>query len=231
MRAASTRPRGGVGCRERANSSKASVREPGPPRSRGHRHRRARCLRRRPGRRARRQAAAARGRGRHRRAEGGLAPRRGRCRRQDRRRRRHPCRDPAGLLRRGHSARRPPPRPGRLAVGMVFLPRPISARRSAAADRRDRDPRLRLRDLWLAPGAGQHRLHRREGQRDAAGDRADHDRATPGRAPRTTFERDLYVIRRRIEKQAIAAQITELLHLLAVAAARSSTRACSWRRA
>ena len=60
----------------------------------------------------------------HRCAEGGLAPRRGRCRRQDRRRRRHPCRDPAGLLRRPCARDRATSRAaGRIAVGMVFLPR------------------------------------------------------------------------------------------------------------
>ena len=51
-------------------------------------------------------------------------------------------------------------------------------------------------------------MHRREGQRDEARDRADHD---PRRgADAAAFERDLYVIRRRIEKQAIAAQVGEL---------------------
>ena len=63
-------------------------------------------------------------RGRHRRAEGGLAPRRRRRRRQDRRRRRHPRRGPAGLLRRQScSAAATRLRPGRIAVGQVFLPR------------------------------------------------------------------------------------------------------------
>ena len=137
----------------------------------------ARCLRRRPGRRARRQAAPRRGAGRHRRAEGRLASRRGRCRRQDRRRRRHPCRDPAGLLRRRHRARRRQ----RCVPGAIArrpgVPAEDRSRRAGAlpADRRDRDPALRLSDLRLAPGADQRRVHRREGQRDAARDRADHD--------------------------------------------------------
>ena len=102
----------------------------------------ARCLRRRPGRRARRQAAPRRGAGRHRCAEGGLASRRGRCRRQDRRRRRHPCRDPAGFLRRARSsAAATSCAPGRIAVGMVFLPQDRSRRAGALPrDRRDRDP-------------------------------------------------------------------------------------------
>ena len=100
-----------------------------------------RRLRRRPGRarstasRAREVVEAA-----HRCAEGGVAPRRGRRRRQDRRRRRHPCRSPAGLLRRrmcaasGHE-----PRAGRLAVGMVFLPRTdLGAQEAAAPSSRPR---------------------------------------------------------------------------------------------
>ena len=61
--------------------------------------------------------------------------------------------------------------------------RPISARRSAAADRRDRDPQLRLRHLRLAPGADQRRVHRREGQRHPPRDRADHDLASRRAAP------------------------------------------------
>ena len=48
-----------------------------------------------------------------------------------------------------------------------------------------------------------------------------------GHRRRRRFERDLYVIRRRIEKQAIAGTDPRALLLLAVAAARSSTRACS----
>ncbi len=59
-------------------------------------------------------------------------------------------------------------------------------------------------------------VHRREGQRHAARDRADHDLERRSGTDDAAFERDLYVIRRRIEKQAIAAQIPELLHLLAV---------------
>ncbi len=57
-------------------------------------------------------------------AEGGLASRRGRCRRQDRRRRRHPCRRSRRISSTtisGAPARRRGP--GKLAVGMVFLPR------------------------------------------------------------------------------------------------------------
>ena len=46
------------------------------------------------------------------------------------------------------------------------------------------------------------RLHRREGQRDAARDRADPDLEPEAASTRRPFERDLYVIRRRIEKQA-----------------------------
>ncbi len=53
-------------------------------------------------------------------------------------------------------------------------------------------------------------VHRREGQRHAARDRADHDLERHAARGRRDFERDLYVIRRRIEKQAIAAQIPDL---------------------
>ena len=110
--------------RRRTSSPPGSANEARLRQPDGHRHHGARCLRRRPGRRARRQAQAARrGAGRHRRAEGGLASRRGGRRRQDRRRRRHPYRDPAGLLRRGRAARRRQAAPGPHRGRQVFLPK------------------------------------------------------------------------------------------------------------
>ena len=67
-------------------------------------------------------------------------------------------------------------REGPIAVGMVFLPKTdLSAQERCRADRRGGDPQLRLPHLWLAPGADQRRVHRREGQCHAPRDRADHD--------------------------------------------------------
>ena len=177
---------------------------------------------------------------RHRGAEGGLAPRRGRRRRQDRRRRRHPRR----RSRRTSSAQdqgRGAARDQRIAVGMVFLPRDrASAQQEACRTIVESEIlRLRLRDLRLAPGAGRHLGARREGDRDPARDRADHRSATRSSVDERSFERDLYLIRRRIEKQALAAQHHRVLHLLAVlplddlqgpvpgrSAGRCSTRTC-----
>ena len=151
-------------------------------------------------------------RGGHRCAEGGVAPRRGRCRRQDRRRRRHPCRDPAGLLRatmsresRGHEPA------GRAASPSAWCScrAPTSARRSAAApSSRPRSCASATRSR-LAPGAGRHLGDRREGQRHAARDRADPDRPRRARARRPRVRAQLYIIRRRIEKAAIAENIGE----------------------
>ena len=136
-------------------------------------------------------------------AEGRLAPRRRRRRRQDRRRRRHPRADPAGLLPR---ARRGAPatiraRPA-IGVGQIFLPRT-----DLAAQERCRtivETEI-LRFGYYIYGWRQVPIdtsrHRREGERHAARDRADHDRQLAGDATTEQFERDLYVIRRRIEKR------------------------------
>ena len=88
---------------------------------------------------------------------------------------------PQDFLPRARRAHRPRAGPGD-RVGMVFLPR-TDLRRAGAlpGHRRARDPELRLHDLRLAPGAGQHRRDRREGQRHPARDRADHDRQQPRR--------------------------------------------------
>ena len=73
-------------------------------------------------------------------------------------------------------------RPGPIAVGQVFMPKTdLSAQETLPADRRDRNPRARLPDLWLASGADQRRLHRREGQCHASRDRADHAVERPRR--------------------------------------------------
>ncbi len=67
-------------------------------------------------------------------------------------------------------------RPGRIAVGMVFLPRPTSARRSAAARSsrpRSSTPAIRIYGWRQVPITC--RLHRREGERHAPRDRADPD--------------------------------------------------------
>ena len=69
-----------------------------------------------------------------------------------------------------------------------------------------------------------------KGQRDAAGNRADHGAQRAAAAtPAMCFERDLYVIRRRIEKSAIAAHRYRSSISARCPAGRSSTRACSWR--
>ena len=157
----------------------------------------------------------------------GVAPRRGGRRRQDRRRRRHPCRDPAGLLRRGGGARRrpAPPGPHRGRHGVPAQDRP---RRAGAlpADRRDRDPRRRLQHLLLAAGADRHRLHRREGQRDPAGDRAD-----PALEPARRRRRDLRArpLRHPPAHRAAGDRGADPASSTSARcpAARSSTRACS----
>ena len=64
----------------------------------------------------------------------------------------------------------------------------------------------------------------RQGQRDPARDRADPDPLRKGRSTRRQFERELYIIRRRIEKAAMAAQIQGLYLCSAVLPAASSTR-------
>ena len=186
-----------------------------------------------------------RGRGGHRCAEGGVAPRRGRCRRQDRRRRGHPCRDPAGLLRATTCAIAPArergARPHRRRHG---LPAAHRSRRAGTLPhhRRDRDPALRLSHLWLAPGAGRHLGDRREGQRDAARDRADHDRPRRPEASTTReFEkRALHPAAGASRRRRSPRNIARVLHLLAVvpladlqghvprrAVCRPSIRTCS----
>ena len=121
------------------------------------------------------------------------------------------------------------PRPGRIAVGMIFLPRTdLGAQETLPHHRRDRDPALRLHHLWLAPGAGRHLGDRREGQRHAARDRADHDRATAaGVDGEDARARPLHRAAGASRSACSPSQHHRLLHLLAVAAARSSTRACS----
>ena len=141
---------------------------------------RARCLRRRPDRLGRRQPAPRRRAGRDRRPEGGLAPRRDRRRRQDRRRCWHPRRDPTGLLPRAHRRRRPQAGPGARRRGHDVPAAHRSGRPGALpCDRRAGDSEVRLHHLRLAPGPGEHRGDRREGERDPAGDRADHDLQRP----------------------------------------------------
>ena len=122
---------------------------------------------------------------RHRRAEGRLAPRRRRRRRQDRRRRRHPGRAAAGLLRRAGGAHRPRLRPGRIAVGMVFLPSTdLGAQERCRAHRRDaRSCAAGFYIYGWRQVPIDTALHRREGQRHPARDRADPALA---RAARTT---------------------------------------------
>ncbi len=162
----------------------------------------------------RRQAAPPGGRGRDRRAARGLASGCGRRRRQDRRRRRYLPADPAGLPARADQGRQEQLRPGR---GRHGLPAAHRLHRPGALphDRRDRDPGLRLLDPRLAPGAGRHHGDRREGDRDAARDRADHRRQPQGRQRRRLRARAVPGAPAHREPGAGRAH-QRLLHLLAV---------------
>ena len=137
-----------------------------------------RFLRRRSRGRAGRQATPRRRGGGHRCAEGCVAPRRRRRRRQDGRRRGSPRRDPAGLLQGIYPRRQRRAPAGRTHRGRHGVPAAHRPRRAGALPhhRRDRDPAFRPHDPGLAPGAGRHLGHRRQGQRDTARDRADPDR-------------------------------------------------------
>ena len=159
-------------------------------------------------------------------AQVGVASRRGRRRRQDRRRRRHPRRrsrrTSSDAYRRAATSRSPA---GWRSAGVPAAHRPGRAGALPGASSRPRSCEGRLRNLRLASGAGERRRHRREGQRDPARDRADHDRQPPGRG-RHLFERTSIVIRRRIEKRVLAER-SRTSTSARCRAARSSTRACS----
>ncbi len=147
-------------------------------------------------------------------AESGVASRRRRRRRQDRRRRRHPCRRSRRISSRGQVERDRPQAAARAAsrVGKIFLPRTdLGAQETLPHDRRIRDPQFRLSDLY---GWRQVPIdivdHRREGQRHAARDRADHVRTARRRSTREAFERELYCDPpAHREARAIAAQIQD----------------------
>ena len=117
-------------------------------------------------------------------------------------------------------------RPHRRRHGVPAAHRP---RRAGALPhhRRDRDPALRPHHPGLAPGAGRHLGDRREGQRDAARDRADPDRPRrpQARQPRVR-EAALHPAPAHGEG-GDRREHRRVLRLLALAAARSSTRACS----
>ena len=122
--------------------------------------------------------------------------------------------------------RRRQARPDRRRHG---LPAEDRSRRAGTLppDRRDRNPQLRLHDLRLAPGADQRRLHRREGQRHAPRDRADHDLERQGRrrgasSSATSTSSAAGSKSRRSPRRSRTATSARCR------AARSSTRACSW---
>ena len=102
-------------------------------------------------------------------------------------------------------------RPGRIAVGMVFLPKTdLGAQERCRADRRDRDPDAgyaiycwRQVPINIACIGEKANATRPEIEQIMIYD-------PPSSGERGDLERDMYVIRRRIEKQAIAAQIAEL---------------------
>ena len=168
-------------------------------------------LRRRPGRGAGRQATPRRRGGGHRCAEGGVASRRRRRRRQDRRRRRHPRRDPAGLLQdhvRDSSGQAP--EVGRIAVGMVFLPRT-----DLGAQERCRiiveTEILRFGHTIL--GWRQVPVDISVIGEKANATRPEIEQILIGRGnpqlDNREFEKQLYILRRRMEKAAIAENIGE----------------------
>ena len=112
---------------------------------------------------------------------------------------------------------------------MVFLPRTdLGAQERCRTIVETEILRFGYYHLWLAPGAGRHLGDRREGQRHPARDRADHDRPRRGRLDEREFERELYIIRRRIEKAALAANITDFYICSLSLPLDRSTRACSW---
>ena len=122
-------------------------------------------------------------------------------------------------------------RPDRRRPG-VSAARPISARRSAAGrSSRPKSCNFGYHIYGWRQVPINVDVHRREGQRHAARDRTDHDLERQGQWPRPTFERDLYVIRRRIEKAGDRPRKSRNCISVRCRAARSSTRACSWPRA
>ncbi len=109
-------------------------------------------------------------------------------------------------------------RSGRIAVGQIFLPRTdYAAQETCRTIVESEILRCRLLSLWLAAGADRHFRHRREGQRHAPGNRADHVRCRRGR-DLEALDRRLYLCRRRIEKRVREAAIAGFLYLLAVVA-------------
>ena len=169
-------------------------------------------LRRRPGRGAGRQATPRRRGGGHRCAEGGVASRRRRRRRQDRRRRRHPRRDPAGLLQATMCANSSgqAPEAGRIAVGMVFLPRTDLGAQE----------RCRIIVETEILRAGHTILGWRQVPVDisvigekANATRPEIEQILIGRGnpqlDNREFEKQLYILRRRMEKAALAENIGE----------------------
>ena len=116
----------------------------------------------------------------------------------------------------------------RSRVGQIFLPRTdLGAQEACRTIVESRDPALRLLHLWLAPGAGRHIGDRREGQRHAARDRADHARQPQGRWTTRSSSASLPLPPPDREARSPRPTIQRFLYLLAVGAARSSTRACS----
>ena len=79
-----------------------------------------------------------------------------------------------------------------IAVGQVFLPRnDFGAQEVCRTIVESEILRLRLLHLWLAAGAGEHLGAGRQGERDAARDRADPDRQPQGRRRRDLRARAL----------------------------------------
>ena len=171
---------------------------------------RVRRMRRRPRRRDRRRRLAPRRAVGDRCAEGGVAPRRGRCRRQDRRRRRAPHRPAASASSTMRSRRRGTRSlPNRLAVGMIFLPRTDLGAQEAC--------RTIVESAIIEAGYTIYGWRQVPVDVSVIGRKAQATRPEieqimiagplPDEQIAEEFEKNLYLVRRRIEKRVIAAQI------------------------
>ena len=92
----------------------------------------------------------------------------------------------------------------------------LSAPGTLPPDRRDRNPEFRLPHLWLAPGADQCRRASARRPTPPAPRSSRSCSGTPAACRKTMFERELYIIRRKIEKARDRGADPRALHLLAV---------------
>ena len=121
------------------------------------------------------------------------------------------------------------PELGRIAVGMVFLPR-TDLRRAGALPhhRRDRDPALRPSILgWRQVPVDISVIGEKANATRPEIEQILIGRGNPALDNRE-FEKQLYILRRRMEKAAIAENIAEFYVCSLSCRSRRSTRACSW---